>query len=176
LSSRQLSDDAVLYSAYQKSLEILSRLSGGASLVSLQKKYGISFDDTMGSFQNPHSNKTYLDNLNDTAAKLITDLIQVQKAIAQQKDGDGNMRDQLASYAKLIQQTSNPIRRTQLRREAKELIYGERLLTETVKLLSRGSTWLKTFSHGLRRCNSRLSTFGQRPEQGSVMAVEKMKA
>lgn len=41
----------------------------------------------------------------------IKALLKVQRDIAQQKDGDGNMRDQLASYAKLIAKTSDPISR-----------------------------------------------------------------
>jgi Prohead core protein serine protease len=111
-------------------------------IVAAQLKHAKHFDKTYGLYQDPHGKTTYLDNLEAQRAELVQKLLDLQAKIASQNDSGivddkARIKDKMAAYAKLISQTSNPIKKNSLRVEAAHEMYTSKVISEATNLLSR---------------------------------------
>jgi hypothetical protein len=101
-------------------------------------KRALDYDGAVNPYLNPLSDKTFLDVMQTDRAKIVAALLNVAKDIASQNDM-GSSRDKLSAYADLIANTSDPLRKSSLRREAARQVYGSRLIEAACKLMSRSS-------------------------------------
>jgi hypothetical protein len=107
----------------------------------------VDFDATYGLFQSPHDDKTYLQNLEALRADILAKLADVQAKIVAQNDGDySNFKDVCAQYIKKIAGESSALKRSFMKREMVQHVYGQRLIESTIKLLSRGGSRLSTLN------------------------------
>ena len=98
----------------------------------------VDFDEVYGTFQNPHSDLTYLENLELLRKDILARLLKVQQAITTQgDDATADPRKLYATYAKALSRESSPIKRAAIRREAKEQHYGTKLIEAAARLLPR---------------------------------------
>jgi hypothetical protein len=136
----KLSKENLRSRAEQIANDIIAKLSTThPELAAAQRAHAIPFDDTMGRYQAPtHFDETMLDILERDRANLVQRLLQVQREIAAQNNA-GSAQDKYAAYAKQIAATSDPLKKSSLKREAARQIYSDRLLEATCKLLARGS-------------------------------------
>jgi hypothetical protein len=144
LTSQTLNKDKLTSKAFEIALAILAKLGGEfghSEIVASQRRNALDWDREIMPYLDPNSRKTFLDIMEKDRSDLTAKLLKLQQQI--QLDDAGiysSNQSRFASYAKAIASTSNPIRKTQLKREAMQLVKSDRLIKESVKLLSRGGS------------------------------------
>jgi hypothetical protein len=113
---------------------------GKPELLAAFDKHCVDFDNTYGSVFNPHMTGTVPAHLEDLRFDLIRRLIAVNQEIALQNQGmvvPAKASDLLGQYARVLQATNDPIRKTSLKRECAESMYAMNVMESASRLLSR---------------------------------------
>jgi hypothetical protein len=116
-------------------LEILRRLHPEAA----NNKYALNFDDDVAPYTNPNFPRTFTQQLEKDRSETIRKLLGIGQNIVQQEYNNGLLKDIYAAYAKKISQTSNPYKKTALRREAQNVYRSSKVISEAKAFLSRKS-------------------------------------
>jgi hypothetical protein len=137
--AQTLSDDKLARKTTEEltdiALDILRRLHPEAA----NNKYALNFDDDVQPYTNPNFPRTFTQQLEKDRSETIRKLLGIGQNIIQQEYNNGLLKDIYAAYAKKISQTSNPYKKSSLRREAQNVYRSSRVISEAKRFLSRKS-------------------------------------